>query len=193
MYITVVHYEGTEQYGVHKKEGCMWRREYALDLETYKDVGSVVWRDLLSDIRRTRTTDLVVVHNICSAISANPVPVDITLYDKQEPVALDSINETRVDGTPLPRSYRGQDWLIFSDQVLNHIETYTVPQYGDYPDDQLAKTWSVADCITAIAKYAGRYGRNSRGDAETDKDLVKIAHYACVALMKRRRHEPSGL
>ena len=35
----------------------------------------------------------------------------------------------------MPLSKRGQAWAIFSDMVAEHIENYTVPQYGDDGDD----------------------------------------------------------
>ncbi|MFA5378311.1 MAG: hypothetical protein WC455_21335 [Dehalococcoidia bacterium] len=84
-------------------------------------------------------------------------------------------------------SNRGNEWISFSRAVLTHIEEYTVPQYGDAPNDQLAQEWSYADCMLAIRKYANRAGKNSRGAVEAERDLVKIAHYACVALSKLRK------
>lgn len=96
-----------------------------------------------------------------------------------------AVTPTVREGQALPRSARGREWLLFSDLVLDHIETYTVRQYGDKPNDQLEKMWTVEDCIKAIAKYVGRYGAAQRGQAEEDRDLLKIAHYACVAFTKR--------
>ena len=32
-------------------------------------------------------------------------------------------------------SIRGKDWDLFSINVRSHIESYTVPQYGDKGDD----------------------------------------------------------
>lgn len=79
-------------------------------------------------------------------------------------------------------SYRGQEWITFSDKILHHIENYTVPQYGDYPDDQ-ACTWSAKDCMLTIGRYVSRFGQNSRTGQE-ELDLMKIAHYACLASTK---------
>lgn len=77
-------------------------------------------------------------------------------------------------------SDRGSQWLEFSYNVFCHIEDYTVPQYGDAPDDQV-EAWTAEDCIKAIRKYAARFGTNARGPAESKRDMLKIAHYACIA------------
>lgn len=82
------------------------------------------------------------------------------------------------------KSNRGKEWLAFSDLVANHIEKYTVPQWGDSPDDQLATEWTIADCLTAIKKYTNRSGKNSRGQEEDLRDPLKMAHYACVLYFK---------
>ena len=80
-------------------------------------------------------------------------------------------------------SNRRTEWTDFSVRVEEHIENYTVPQYGDYPNDQLTG-WSFADCITSIKRYANRATTNSKSIEETKRDMMKIAHYACVALSK---------
>jgi hypothetical protein len=82
----------------------------------------------------------------------------------------------------IPLSNRGQEWKLFSEMVLEHIEKYSVPQYGDMPGDQ-ASNWTPKDCVTAIAKYCSRFGCNSR-DGQEKLDLMKMAHYACVAHSK---------
>lgn len=79
-------------------------------------------------------------------------------------------------------SRRGKEWKAFAGIVADHIEQYTVPQYGDAPNDQIA-AWSAAQCINQISKYAARYGHNQRAGQET-LDLLKIAHYACLAYHK---------
>lgn len=83
-------------------------------------------------------------------------------------------------------SKRGYEWVAFSSQVLDHIEQYTIPQWGDKPNDQLHTEWTINDCMLAIKKYANRAGKNSRGPDEDLRDLLKIAHYACVAWHKRQ-------
>lgn len=74
---------------------------------------------------------------------------------------------------------RGKEWEIFSKTVWNHIEDYTVPQYGDWPDDA-AENYTPRDCIKQIEKYASRFGKNQRGEEEQKRDILKIAHYACI-------------
>lgn len=83
-------------------------------------------------------------------------------------------------------SIRGQEWIAFSNLVLKHIEEYTVPQYGDKPNDPLHQEWKIEDCIRAISKYANRHGKGQRGKEEELRDLLKIAHYACVAHTKHQ-------
>lgn len=80
-------------------------------------------------------------------------------------------------------SNRRSEWNAFAYQVGKHIDEYTVPQYGDFPDDQLT-SYTLNDCITQIKKYVNRSGTALRGKEEAERDLLKIAHYACVAYNK---------
>jgi hypothetical protein len=77
-------------------------------------------------------------------------------------------------------SERGAEWAQFEAKVLEHIETYTVPQYGDKPVDQLHVDMGFEDIRTCLRRYVNRIGTNSRGPAEALRDCLKIAHYACV-------------
>ena len=70
---------------------------------------------------------------------------------------------------------RGKDWDKFQKEVLNHIETYTVPQYGDKGED-LADEYSTQDCLNQVKKYVTRYGKNAR-EGQEKLDLLKMAHY----------------
>ena len=79
-------------------------------------------------------------------------------------------------------SIRGIQWQRFAERVSEHIEEYTVPQYGDYPDDNVSE-WSAQDCVKQIEKYARRFGSNMRPGQER-LDLLKIAHYAQIAAYK---------
>lgn len=81
-----------------------------------------------------------------------------------------------------PATMRGLQWVNFANEVLAHIENYTVPQYGDTPCDQVEE-WSTHDCIQAIRKYASRAGKNTRENQDL-LDIKKIAHYACLAYDK---------
>ena len=78
---------------------------------------------------------------------------------------------------------RVTDWLAFADLVSDHIETYTIEQFGDTPNDQV-ESWTPAACILAIRKYTERYGKGQRGELEQLRDLLKIAHYAQLAFDK---------
>jgi hypothetical protein len=82
------------------------------------------------------------------------------------------------------RTYRGADWASFATDVLNHIENYTVKQYGDRPDDQ-ASNWSIEFIEEQLKKYTNRFGKNARSGEEL-RDLLKIAHYAQILYYKRR-------
>lgn len=74
---------------------------------------------------------------------------------------------------------RTKQWTEFAAKVADHITNYTVPQYGDAPNDNV-ESWSAADCIAQVQKYAARFGTNQRAGQE-ELDLMKIAHYAQLA------------
>jgi len=83
------------------------------------------------------------------------------------------------------KSIREWDWWRFSTIVAKHIANYTIPQYGDAPDDQI-EGWTHEECVRAIGKRAARHSSNARGRIETLRDLVKIAHEAQLAFDKMR-------
>lgn len=80
-------------------------------------------------------------------------------------------------------SKRGEEWAFFSDLVYDHIEKYTVPQYGDVGEDQIGD-WDVNDFKTTMKRYANRIGNNARGHEEAKRDCLKMAHYACMMYSK---------
>lgn len=80
---------------------------------------------------------------------------------------------------------RTKDWNEFATKVADHIENYTVPQYGDAPNDNV-ESWSAQDCIAQVQKYAARFGTNQRVGQE-ELDLMKIAHYAQLAMGKMKQ------
>lgn len=80
-------------------------------------------------------------------------------------------------------SVRRMDFNLFSQIVEAHIDNYTVPQYGDRPNDEI-EHWTVDQCIKAIQKYAKRYESSRRGRIETLRDMVKIAHFAQLTFNK---------
>lgn len=88
--------------------------------------------------------------------------------------ALDS-GELRI----APMSGRLAEWLNFAFQVGAHVESYTVPQYGDLPDDPLS-SFSEDDIITQLKRYINRASTNARGFEESQRDMLKVAHYAGV-------------
>lgn len=74
---------------------------------------------------------------------------------------------------------RHPNWQSFSDAVLDHIEKYTVPQYGDKGSDR-ASNYTVKECLEHVSRYIDRHGSNSRPDQE-QLDLLKMAHYISLA------------
>ena len=81
-------------------------------------------------------------------------------------------------------SNRAERFEAFCDIVMSHIDNYTVPQYGDAPDDQLSD-FTVEDCLREIKKYLNRASTNARGDKESLRDLLKMAHYCSEAFFKK--------
>jgi len=79
-------------------------------------------------------------------------------------------------------SIRGDEWMNFAKEVHEHIEYYTVPQYGDKGED-LITGYSADDCVKAIQKYANRFGQNQR-EGQQKLDFMKIAHYSQCAYDK---------
>jgi hypothetical protein len=77
------------------------------------------------------------------------------------------------------KSSRAAAWIGFAGRVAEHIDNYTVPQYGDQGEDQVTQ-WSAEDCIKQAQKYLGRFGRQSR-PGEEKLDLMKAAHYIQMA------------
>lgn len=69
---------------------------------------------------------------------------------------------------------KGKQWLEFVGEVLKHIDTYTVTQYGDQVDVPSSEVNKVKmEC------YVRRMGKGARGKEEEVRDLFKIAHFAC--------------
>lgn len=76
------------------------------------------------------------------------------------------------------KTLRSVEWLRFAKEVLEHIETYTVPQYGDKGSDQCSE-FNDTDFITQMKRYLNRYGKNAR-EGQEKLDLLKNAHYSCM-------------
>lgn len=80
-------------------------------------------------------------------------------------------------------SQRASQWMGFSNEVFQHIEDYTVPQYVDMPDDQ-AESFTIQEIQMNLKRYVNRINSNSRGTGEAIRDCYKIAHYACLLLAR---------
>lgn len=76
-------------------------------------------------------------------------------------------------------SIRGKEWMRFAGEVADHIENYTVPQYGNEGDDIITNQ-TAEYCIDHAKRYLARFGRNARPGTEL-LDLKKAAHYLQVA------------
>ena len=76
-------------------------------------------------------------------------------------------------------SRRGEQWKAFAEAVANHIETYTVPQYGDEGEDIITEQ-DARYCVDHAKRYLARFGRSARPDNEL-LDLKKAAHYLQMA------------
>lgn len=79
-------------------------------------------------------------------------------------------------------SNRANEWFDFSNEVFAHIEEYTVPQYGDAPDDQMSN-WTIEECLKSVGKRLARYGRQSR-EGQQELDFKKMAHEIQIAYTK---------
>lgn len=79
-------------------------------------------------------------------------------------------------------SVRGRNLKTYCMMLLEHVENYTVPQYGDKGKDQVSD-YSAEDCVKQANKYLSRFGKNQRPGQE-DLDLLKAGHYIQLALEK---------
>lgn len=85
----------------------------------------------------------------------------------------------------LPLSKRGENWCNIADEVLKHVEEYTVPQYGDAPNDQI-EGWDAEECFKAVNKRLERRHSNAR-DGQEELDVLKMIHELSLALEKMRK------
>lgn len=89
----------------------------------------------------------------------------------------------------IPATVAGKMWREFQADVLTHIDHYTVPQYGDWPDCPAAQ-YGIPEIKTQLARYINRIGSNARGPEEALRDCLKIAHYA--SFLWRKLLEDNG-
>lgn len=83
------------------------------------------------------------------------------------------------------------EWNEFNALEIDHIADYTIPQYGDAPNDFMSTT-SAHDVEQQIIKYTKRFGSNQRGFNDQQLDLLKIAHYCCILYFKRIKERNNG-
>lgn len=84
------------------------------------------------------------------------------------------------DGIGIPATTnRGRQFAYFAKQVTKHVDLYTVPQYGDSPDD-MVESWTPTHVINQMQKYLKRMENNGRGDEDNILSCKKLAHYACI-------------
>lgn len=76
-------------------------------------------------------------------------------------------------------SNRTNQFKVFAGKVEEHIENYTVKQYGDAPHDQLS-TATRDDVVYNIKRYVARLNTGCRGRVEAKRDVLKLAHYLQV-------------
>lgn len=81
------------------------------------------------------------------------------------------------------KSNKAMEFEAFSKEVINHIETYAVPQYGDYPSDLIKET-TIDDIVHDMMRYLSRMKTNARGQKEIERDCLKLAHYSCILSSK---------
>jgi hypothetical protein len=112
------------------------------------------------------------LRDICG-MSATHDPGEMPVETEKEVVYAGSLGLVEIDKL----SKRGKEWMEFSQQVLDHIENYTLPQYGDKGEDQ-ASEYDLTTIAEHIRRYQNRMGRNARGSVEAKRDMIKIAHYA---------------
>lgn len=89
------------------------------------------------------------------------------------------LDSLMADANEQSSSKREMLWDLFANHVADHVANYTVPQYGDFPDDNVNKM-SVETLQEQIKKYTARFGTNARGKEDQLLDLIKIAHYASI-------------
>lgn len=75
-------------------------------------------------------------------------------------------------------SKRATNWSRFSNKVIDHIENYTVPQYGDEGEDPMTN-YTVEELLKQAEKYIKRHGRNAR-EGQDGLDKVKAVH--CIQM-----------
>lgn len=149
-----------------------------------EEVGDSLWyAGLAIDVLRTTMNEVLTI-NINKLQLRYPEKFAEDCAVNRNVDAERTLLEDSIAITEMKRNYsnRALDWIKFSLLVLNHIETYTVPQYGDKPNDQI-ESWSIEECLKAVSKRIARFGRNSR-EGQQELDFKKMAHEIQIAAEK---------
>lgn len=80
-------------------------------------------------------------------------------------------------------------WTGFHLMVVDHIENYVVPQYGDDGADP-ASEYDLDDCIKQAQRYLSRIKTNQRPEGRS-RDLLKAAHWIQMAYDRLNQGEGS--
>lgn len=73
---------------------------------------------------------------------------------------------------------RLEQWRKFSALVEDHINAYTLQQYGNDEGNEQIDHFTVDDCWENINRYYNRRKSAVRGEKERLRDPLKVAHYA---------------
>lgn len=87
---------------------------------------------------------------------------------------------------------RLKEWQEFSKQVETHITNYANIQYGNPGGDEQIDSFSLEDCWQNMQRYYNRRNSSVRGKTETQRDVLKVAHYAQVIYTKMKEQFLQG-
>lgn len=90
-------------------------------------------------------------------------------------------------------SEKSFDFSKFAKEVINHIETYVVPQYGDLPDAHI-DSMTTEQLKGKLSSYVQRIDKVQihRGIEGAKQDCLKIAHFAQYVYSKLEDQEQNG-
>lgn len=102
--------------------------------------------------------------------------------------------ETELSVAPVEGEQYSPSYKYSEDKILAEVKSYVDSTYGQhYSQNKFQATEFILDgghgdgfCIGNILKYAQRYGKK---DGYNRKDLLKIIHYAIIALHNHDMNE----
>ena len=77
----------------------------------------------------------------------------------------------------MTESNRVEQWRKFSALVEDHINTYTLEQYGNPEGNEQVDSFTIEDCWQNCQRYYNRRNSAVRGEEERRRDVLKVAHY----------------